>query len=122
MPVSESVVNSRPNSNSLPTVVLNCSLDYGGTARDILSPLGYIDVRVAEVPTDKVFAALADSGSEINIVHRRLLGSYAYQVCGQVMLRGIVGESITADLTYLTLSPAECPQNEVRAICAISEK
>jgi hypothetical protein len=89
---------------------------------EALSPLNYVDIRIAEVPAPNSFSALVDSGSEICVVHQRLLGAYEYIVCGQVKLRGIVGNPITAKLTYLTIQLAEDPQCEAKALCAVSDQ
>ena len=89
---------------------------------EALSPLNYVDIRIAEVPSPNSFSALVDSGSEICVVHQRLLGAYEYIVCGQVKLRGIVGNPIAAKLTYLTIQLAENPQCEVKALCAVSDQ
>ena len=45
---------------------------------EALSPLNYVDIRIAEVLSTNSFSALVDSGSEICVVHQRLLGAYEY--------------------------------------------
>jgi hypothetical protein len=89
---------------------------------EALSQLEYIAVRISEVPSASNFSALVDTGSEICVIHQRMLGTYDYHVCGQVKLRGIVGNSVTANLTYLTIQLADDPQCSVKALCAISDQ
>jgi hypothetical protein len=87
---------------------------------DVLYALEYISVGIAESPSSRCFPALIDSGSEIYVVHRRLLGSFIYPVCGHVKLRGIVSSVIIADLTYLTLQLSDNSTSCLRALCAVS--
>jgi hypothetical protein len=89
---------------------------------EALSQLEYIAVRISEVPSANNFSALVDTGSEICVIHQRMLGTYDYHVCGQVKLRGIVGNSVTANLTYLTIQLADDPQCSVKTLCAISDQ
>jgi hypothetical protein len=86
-----------------------------------LCPLEYISVSIAESMSTACFSALIDTGSEICVVHKRLVGSYEYPVCGQVKLRGIVGSPVIADLTHLTLQLADDPLCNVKALCAVSD-
>lgn len=44
--------------------------------KETSSLLEYIHVRIAEMPTANSLPALIDTGSEIRIIHRRLLSSY----------------------------------------------
>jgi hypothetical protein len=65
--------------------------------------------------------ALNNSGTQLAIVNKKLLGWYLYSMCGVAKIRGFFGSPVDAELSYLTLSLAEDNRCSLRVLCAVSD-
>ena len=99
------------------------SLQCVGLAESVndIAELSYCNIIINE--TGHTVRCLNDSGCQIVIVNKRILNNFDYQVCGQINVRGVVGDAVKCDLSYLHLSLPDCDnQCTVRTICAISDE
>jgi hypothetical protein len=87
---------------------------------DCVMALSYVNVTVKEI-SGKVIRALNDSGSQLTIVKRTVLEGHAFPACGSVKIRGLLGASVAADLTYLSIALADCTNCSLRLLCAVSD-
>ena len=92
----------------------------GGNQISDMSKLCYVQICVKEIP-DRILFCLNDSGSQLTIVSKRLFDNSEFHRCGKICIRGLIGNSVQADLTYITVSLPECDRCCLRVLCAVSD-
>ena len=87
-----------------------CSSDNGKPCLPMhLSKMRYRDIMIQE--TGRNHIGLEDSGAEVCIVCGDLLRGLDVPCLGRIRLRGIVGDSVEADLVRLNVKPASFASN-----------
>ena len=83
-----------------------------------LASLQYIPVKISGI--ERIIHGLADSGSEICVIHADVMRGITYEPIGRVRLRGIIGDPVEADVTTVTIqlaSDSDCVANINCAVC-----
>jgi len=71
-----------------------------------LAQMQYRDISIKELGGANCYKALVDSGAELCVMRRELVAGRDVTGLGQIRLRGIVGESVPAQLVELHVKPA----------------
>jgi hypothetical protein len=74
-------------------------------------PLDYVRINIVGVPD--TFAALNDSGTQVNLIHRSLTPEEKLKSVGQIAIRGAFGSPVHSEVVMLAVKPATSAPNEV---------
>jgi len=75
------------------------------TSFSVKAQLTYIDLLIQGV--NNPWHALVDSGAEICVAHKRLCNKTEYESCGKIRLRGIVVNSVEAELANVVIQMSD---------------
>ena len=119
LPTISSAVKFRLSAETLHVDAADSFCDPIHTTSSIV-PLQYVPLHIREL--DKaVDRCLNDSGSQIAIIRRNILDTFPFKRIGQIHIRGLVGDSIQAELTYLNISLPENPNFSLRIAFAVCD-
>jgi hypothetical protein len=94
----------------------------GEASAYVLAQLKYLDVCVESNDGVIPMRALADSGAEICVAHRRIFDGIGYHTCGRIRLRGIVGNPVEAELANITIQLNDNPECSMIVLCAVCDE
>jgi Aspartyl protease len=94
-----------------------------------LARLDYIDVKVNGI--EHAVPALVDGGSQLNVIDASLIKTLGLTPVGTILIRGIIGEPVRAELVKLHVRLAACGldagshasvnEDYITVICAVCE-
>jgi hypothetical protein len=81
------------------------------TIAEKFAPLDYVRINIVGIPG--TFAALNDSGTQVNLIHRLLIPEEKLKSVGQIAIRGAFGSPAHSEVVMLAVKPATSAPHEV---------
>jgi hypothetical protein len=80
------------------------------TIAEKFAPLDYVRINIVGIPD--TFAALNDSGTQVNLIHRSLIPEEELKSVGQIAIRGAFGSPVHSEVVMLAVKPATSAPHE----------